>query len=404
MRPGIPSYLLLASIIGISGLALPLPAAEDCVSFGEICQSRDRDTLTVRLGKNAASLQGIEALHWIRFLVIDGRRGDGEPVDLSPLAALPGLRSLYLENLAVKTLDPLRGLPLQKLSLSVSTTPDYTAVADLPQLESLRVYGLRDLAELSPQRLPHLQTLSIFDSPIDSLAGIEEFSRLKTLSLIDTQVSDLSPLGRLDLQKVTLRGPGINDLSPLAGQRSLGFITLNKSRVQSLDGLQLNDNLRSLSARDSALEDIGALAGARELRHLDLQGSQVKEISALAGLHRLEALDLRRTAVADITPLRGLPALKRLWLTDSQVDDLAVLATLDQVQQLSLSNTPATDLSPLAGMDKLSIVWLNGTRASDITPLLDAPALQALRIDDKVFVTREGLPAYIERREPPARD
>jgi hypothetical protein len=109
-------------------------------------------------------------------------RDDDTLDDLTPLAGLTELRSLYLDGCNVRDLSPLG--QLEKLeSLDLSNTPSF----DLAPLA-----GLSALQELDLQR-----------TKVADLSPLANLSALHSLWLRDTQVTDLSPLREMEnLEKV----------------------------------------------------------------------------------------------------------------------------------------------------------------------------------------------------------
>ena len=215
-------------------------------------------------GAGISSLAGLEAALWLESASLGGNApaAGGEPLDLSPLAALPSLTHLDLSDNAL------------------------VDVSDLSRLTGLRQLllggnALRDLSQLSG--LTGLEALTL------SRNGLDDISALSALSA---------------LEQLWLDGNGLSDISALSGLNSLIYLHLG----------------------DNQIADISALAGLSALRRLWLPNNMVADVSALAGLRALTRLDLSRNRVADASPLRGLTRLAWLRLGWNRLADVSGLA------------------------------------------------------------------------------
>ncbi|MFZ7090904.1 leucine-rich repeat domain-containing protein [Primorskyibacter sp. 2E233] len=379
-------------------LAAPLAAQQDCVEFLGKCHNTGSSYVTVKLRQDGADLSGIGVLDWAESVELIGPEGQRPPVSIAALANLPNLNNLRLENLTVSDPGALGELQVEDLGFKSVSADDFSGLARVAQLRKLRFVNVSGLPGLKLANLPPLVDLTLVDTPLPALDGLERLTDLQSLVLANTGATDLSAVAALNLRRFIMRGERLDDLSMLSGSPNLAFLVLNGSEVTSLDSLPHPDSLMNLSALDSALEDISALSVAKKLRNLDLRGSKVADVTGIHHLPLLEELDLRETPVSDLSPLANLRALKKLWLTDTKVADLGPLAGLPSIEQLSISGIPATQAYALAALDKVTILWMNHTRVGDLKPLLDMDALQALRIDDEKMVARERLEQFIAQR------
>lgn len=380
--------------------AAPGVAADGCVEIGRKCVTEKDRHLSLRLNDALPDLTAVWAVPWVSTVRV---HGDGRVVDLRPLLALEGLSELALQNVELADPTILGALPVARLRLSQMSLPDLGFLGEMSGLRSLGLVRVTGPAPFDLSALPPVEDLAVVDTKLASLDGIAGQAALRDLTLADTGQADLAALSSLNLRRAILRGEGLVDLSFLSGSPDLGFLFLTHAEVTSLDGVPFGPAFRNLGAQGSALQDISALSAAVNIERIDLRESLIRDLSGLEGLSKLEELDLRATALSDLSPLVDLPSLKRLDLSDTQVEDLSPLAGLTSVETMSLSRIPATDLGPLAAMDQVKALWLNETRATDLSPLLDMDSLEAMRIDDAQFISKEGLPAYMERRPVPTK-
>ena len=215
-------------------------------------------------------------------------------------AAWPGLGSrltltksgqfdLNLNEVAhITSLAPLKGMPLQRLSLIYcDRIQDLSPLQGMP-LVYLNLYGCRQVQDLTP-----LQGMPL--TFLDLTSG--------------DRIEDLTPLRGLPLSYLHLASPLVEDLTPLQGM-PLRDLALAGERLHDLTPLQ-NIKLSRLSLRGSLLRDLSPLQNM-PITTLDLRGcSQVDDLKPLAGLP-LTNLGLPSRG-RDLTPLRG-KRLTRLQL------------------------------------------------------------------------------------------
>ena len=90
------------------------------------------------------------------------------------------------------------------------------------------------------------------------------------------------------------------------------------------------------------VNDLTPLAGFKSLKWAALSGTQVRDLTPLTKLTSLSWLGLAKTHVSDLTPLVGLKDLSSIGLKGTQVRDLTPLAKLTTLRGLDLINTPVS--------------------------------------------------------------
>jgi len=207
----------------------------------------------------------------------------------------------------ITSLAPLKGMPLNQLSLlNCDRIQDLSPLEGMP-LVSLTLTGCRQVQDLTP-----LQGMPLKYLNLTGCDGLEDLTPLRTLRLTDFQlgsplVKDLSPLEGMPLSNLALSGDLIHDLSPLRGMK-----------------------LARVSLRSSLIRDLSPLQGM-PLTSVELSGcGQVANLSPLAS-SPLTNVGLLNTRVVNLTPLRG-KQLTRIYL-NTNVQDLTPLegAPLEEI-------------------------------------------------------------------------
>jgi serine/threonine protein kinase len=183
--------------------------------------------------------------------------------DLTPLQALPGLRTLYVLDPAdthqprgaLEDLRPLKGLPLAELRLYNLQVADLSPLRDLPSLRLLDLRHVKAIDMTQLQGLP-LTELEITGGVTDlsPLAGMKE---LRSLQILDTAITDLKPLRGLPLERLSLHATRVEDLSPLRGM-PLKDLNLHRTLVKDLSPLK-GVKLELFNYMETPIQDISVL-------------------------------------------------------------------------------------------------------------------------------------------------
>ncbi len=238
------------------------------------------------------------------------------------IAKTRDVQRLDLREFDLKTLEPLRGMPLTSLSCP------YNQLTDLRGLEGMPLADLdcsnnqiSDLSVLST--IPTLKSLGCVGNRIVDLSPLQG-ARLNKLSCGYNWIESLEPLRGTPLIKLNAYSNNISDLSPLKGM-PIADLNLGGNRIKSLDPLQ-GMPLDDLTVSENAIVDLTPLSGA-PLVVLGIANNQVESIDPIAGAP-LKELKAERNRVRDLSPLKG-----------------------NAPSKLSLSGNPITDVTPLAGKD-----------------------------------------------------
>jgi len=222
-----------------------------------------------------------------------------KPLDLSPLAAIPGLRMVAgAEWMTDAT-------PLAAMASVRDLDLEWTGIASIAPLRTLK----------------SLEKLSLPKTVVD-VAPLAELTALTELSLATppSSFSFATPLQHL----AVLNSPcsGAPDLSTLAAVPIRTLHLRDCERLTSLSGA--SSSLEELVVGASAVRELTPLAAAK-LRILDVRGSTaVTSLVPLAKVTTLERVDVMGTGVTELWPLLGSAARLR-WLGVSRaVPDDAV--------------------------------------------------------------------------------
>ena len=354
----------------------------------------------------------IQPLHGLALKRVDlGTHGYGYRKgisDLTPLRGMP-LELLSVEHTSVVDLGPLRGMPLKELDLSRTKVNDLSPLQGMP-LQTVKLYGCADLADLGPLAGAKLRSLDISGTKVTDLGPLKGMP-LSELVCCVKGIGNLAPLVGMPLERLDLGGAAeVNDITPLHGM-PLKWLSLYVTPVVDIGPLKgaplefLNcmgwnvrvtdwTPLKGMPLKELAIgpvEDISPLAGL-PLQKLTLDGFGGKSLDSLEGME-LVYLKCKAGSLTDISALAGMPLEEVDFRESHSLSDIGPLRGM-ALSSLGLMYTSVSNLPPLTGMT-LSTLDLRGTKVSDLsllgnpivgnllligTPVTDLGPLQNLKV------------------------
>ncbi|HEU5073009.1 MAG TPA: hypothetical protein VFU02_02535 [Polyangiaceae bacterium] len=214
---------------------------------------------------------------------------------------------------------------------------------------AVRSAGSIDAAEpITAEALAGITSISISDTPIADLTGIECMTSLSWVSMYTVGLTDLTPFAALPrLTDLGLPCNSISDLSPIASLVNLTSFSVGKSSACEVPG---------------QVTDISPLADLVALATLDLSGHDIDSLTPLARLEQLEFLVLASNPnLASLAGLEALDHLEYFVVTDTQVSDLSIFENHPTLETLWLSGSAVSDLGPLLTADSLAELYIRVT-------------------------------------------
>lgn len=321
----------------------------------------------------------------------------------NPIVHLLVSRPDYLDEQAAQCIDTLAMIGTDQ---AMQTIISYTSDTSDKVISALgRAWGSFDRSQYAQQVLAHSDRLIVEN--LSSWEGFEHFVHLRSLNLKNSQLTDLSPLMRLEqLVHLDLESwPLLRDISPLGQLGSLTLIFLiNMPQLDDLGSLIHLTQLRSLLLdRCKKVNDLALLANLPNLTELALWSMQIRDYTPIANLGKLTQLEIAfgsqlpdltfltnfpnlielcfmYTSLDDLAPLTNIVNLKKLDIRSTQIKDLNPLVTLSALEELDIQETQVSDLSPLTRLTNLARLDIRSTQVSDLSPLSHLQNLKQLVI------------------------
>ncbi len=304
--------------------------------------------------------------------------------DFAPLHEFRSLTDLALDHTEIRDLSPLRGLPLESLSLLETRIFDISALRGM-KLKSLTLRDTRvaDLSVLAKMPLTYFDATAIPATDYSPLAG----APLKSLWVQSSPLRDLSFLKDSPLKELSLGGSfAVRGYAVLAGLKSLDLLLLPSlyreipdEELAAIAALRSHPTLKNIQAdydehpaliRTAQPKDIFWKDWDREqtfVPALRATGNKFTLTKLPAGSYSLEII---RQPLRDLSILKGAP-ISKLTISSCQVVDLTPLHDLP-IEYLNIGYNPFSDVSPLRGM-QIKTLFLSNTKVSDLSPLTSLP-------------------------------
>lgn len=227
-------------------------------------------------------------------------------------------------------------------------------------------YGeIRDISRFS--KLTGLEELVLVNQPIESLEGIQSFSKLRVLELVGCDIADISPAFSLDsLEELRL------EHCPL---------------VSSIDGIQRLNMLNSLNVRGTPVKDFSPLKEFAEPEHLYPGGFGLmlnandysclpEDFSFLSAFNSFKWLELHGCPAEEWLDYVRDADIRRAYLFEcfSSTEELErFISTSPDLVELNIEwNTGIDSLEALLSMERLECVRVSGNMEFAIISLADS--------------------------------
>ena len=277
--------------------------------------------------------------------------------------------------------------------LSVSIVPDVNLAAAIRD-----ELGLSPSATLTTTDMEDLTTLSVRESEIRNLTGLEHATNLTFLNLNRNSVSDVRPLaGLTQLEELNIHYNLLSDVSPLSELTSLETLDLSRNSISDVSRLATLTNLTNLALYSNFISDVGPLANlTTNLTGLKLSGNSISNVRPLARLTTLGSLDLQDNLLSDVSPLSRLANLTWLGLGQNSIRDVRPLSSLTELTYLDLGENSITDVRALSGLINLKTLDLFLNSIKDVSALANLTNLTFLALQDNSITDVSPLATLIE--------
>ena len=220
-----------------------------------------------------------------------------------------------------------------------------------------------------------------FNSGVESLEGLENFSGLQSLYIDGSELTDVSRVLNLpELKKLELEDfDKLSDFSVFGKIDGLEELSIGSENLKVLDFVKEMDGLKSLAITEGNMISLDGIEQAQGLVKLEVTDCmELKNMDGVSGLTGLEELSLELPYGCSEPDISGLTRLKKLKL--SQFGDCVFLAGLSGIEELELDSCSLSgniDLSGMTGLRELRIHTFAGS-GKELGFVAGIPSLEKL--------------------------
>lgn len=364
----------MAGAAGAGGAGIvPAPVLAGCEGTLTFPDSYVQQQILTALGKDTGPItqEDVAGLTELEIPFNDAN------IDITGLECLTNVQHLYFSDGAI-------GYPLEVLN-------------KMPNLVSVdfRNGYLSDQNLVEFKVLTNIVSLDVGANWISDLTPLAELTQLRHLGLsgignFNQTPVDITPLASLvNLRTLDLSNDELADAAPLSALSKLQNLSLQSTKLPSLDVVSSLTNLTTLDIGQTGITALPDLSKLTKLTSLDIRYDELASFAAVSALTGLTSLNISATKLTNLSVLSPLTQLQTLDVTYNDYGDATVLGALPNLTTLDTSFCTITSLQPL--VDSANI----GPGDSVTADLADCDthkaALQAL-VDKGVSVSSFCLP------------
>lgn len=184
--------------------------------------------------------------------------------DISALKGL-SLRALDLGRCPVEDISALAGMPLKNVILEDTNVKDISALADM-QLEVVYLQNTQ-VADISVLKGMPIKQLNLMGTKVTNLDAIQGMP-LEILWVPETPLSDISGVADSSMISLDIRGTQVTDLTPIAGMTNLerlNIVDCNVKDVTPLAKLNLQRLLFTPANIETGMETLRSMPTLKQL-------------------------------------------------------------------------------------------------------------------------------------------
>lgn len=278
----------------------------------------------------------------------------------------------YIEysDYVITDITPLKNMKsLKKLHLSSNKIENFSALAELTQLEEL--YLRKNSLDKLPNEIKHLTKLKVLDVNSNSFKDVEPLKGLTSLEKLyigDTTVTDFSPLRNLtSLTELYMRNTNteLKDISFLEELDNLTILDITigyRATEDKVDASPVNHlkNLEELIVIDSNIDNLEFISSLTNLKYAQILRSNLTSLKGVEDVQSLESLRVTSSDIKSLEPLKALTEIKSIDMQYNAITSLKPLKKLENLERINVSHNEISSLGPLKNMKKLK--YLNMER------------------------------------------
>ena len=272
--------------------------------------------------------------------------------------------------------------------------------------------------------LATITSLSLENSNINNLTGLEKFTNLKELNLSNNminsieQLSEMNDLTTLDLSKNVSLGSNVNILS---NKTNLTTLKISNIGISSVNFMRNLTQLREIDLSENNIGDLQPINAISDIQKLNLSNNRNLTSLDYIRIHsNLTNLNISYTGISSLDGIRVLSKLEELNVRSINTEDISPIVETWENEDTGetyayLGNIRKLDISyiqnglafyDLKNLTKLSELYMLGCNIYSIDGIIDVTSLRYINLEENNIDNLEPLVewgyendrAYIEKK------
>jgi len=219
---------------------------------------------------------------------------------------------------------------------------------------------------LNPSRemLYEISSQTTCDASYLKIDNLKPFSRLLLLQDLSLQESSLCSLDGIEhlayINILNIKNNSISSLAPLSFLKGLKWLGASKNNIKDISALSSMTNLEQLDLRWNKIKDISALRELKELKILYCGINNIESLQPLSQLKELIVLGCSKNYIRSIKPLSNLDKLIKILICDNEIEHIQTIAPLKQVVSFDFRNNKVKSIQALSDWENIKNIGFDG--------------------------------------------
>lgn len=232
-----------------------------------------------------------------------------------------------------------------------------------------------------------VRKLHIENVPIEDLKGLNRYLNcdeiyLNNVNIENVRRTQLGVVLRRGCKKLTIINTPLKNLNGLEFVRSLEFLDIKDNELTDITGIANLEKVKFIDARNNQIINVNGLRKIKELEYLELSNNKIKNLIGLRNLEMVEKkFNLNNNELKDLRRLSKLKKVGTLDLSNNKIENIKDLNKLEEVEySIILDRNNLKTLKGLKNLRKIQAIYLRSNPT-----LRDLSALNNLK-EGKLYI------------------
>lgn len=273
---------------------------------------------------------------------------------------------------------------LEVLTINSGVSDELSYLSGLSNLVELTITdtAVSQDALKSIATLPKLQKLTLSGCSLTNISSLEKATGITTLDLSENAIRDISALSTMtNLSELHLQHNAVSDISPLASNTKLTKVDISHNALTTIAPLSSLTAITWLDANTNSITELGEIGKLTSLTYLSVESNQLTDVSKLANCAALTELNISSNKLTDITALSALENMQHFNFSHNEIAKLPAWPKSCALVIIDGSYNKLSNLDALSGLEHLNVVYMDyNEEIKSVSPLAKCPVLLEVNV------------------------